>query len=133
MNLEDVFCEIKTDCCNIAHGWLPLLVIFDDHHLGTSMPPGGHPPHQLAASSFRFSAASKASRIFLIKSPPTAASKSGTLIPTRIASSLHIVASHSASRAFSASGKQSLSYDAGTRKPRPSERKCRDVSRFGPR
>jgi hypothetical protein len=41
MNLEDVFCEIKTDCCNIAHGWLPLLVIFDDHHLGTSMPSGG--------------------------------------------------------------------------------------------
>src|SRR5437588_12536727 len=52
MNLEDVFCEIKTDCCNIAHGWRPLLVIFDDHHLGTSMPSGGHPPHQLAASSF---------------------------------------------------------------------------------
>jgi len=28
----------------------PLLVIFDDHHLGTSMPSGGHPPHQLATS-----------------------------------------------------------------------------------
>src|SRR5436189_3059883 len=55
MNLEDVFCEIKTDCCNIAHGWLPLLVIFDDHHLGTSMPSGGHPPHQLAESSLSFS------------------------------------------------------------------------------
>jgi hypothetical protein len=54
MNLEDVFCEIKTDCCNIAHGWLPLLVIFDDHHLGTSMPLGGHPPQQLAASSLNF-------------------------------------------------------------------------------
>jgi hypothetical protein len=26
-----------------------LLEIFDDHHLGTSMPLGGHPPHQLAA------------------------------------------------------------------------------------
>jgi hypothetical protein len=25
-------------------------VIFDDHHPGTSMPSGGHPPHQLAAS-----------------------------------------------------------------------------------
>ena len=50
VNLEDVFCQIKTDCCNIAHGWLPLLVIFDDHHPGTSMPSGGHPPHQLAAS-----------------------------------------------------------------------------------
>jgi hypothetical protein len=29
-----------------------MLVIFDDHHPGTSMPSGGHPPHQLAASSF---------------------------------------------------------------------------------
>jgi predicted MFS family arabinose efflux permease len=27
-----------------------LLVILDDHHLGTEMPPGGHPPRQLAAS-----------------------------------------------------------------------------------
>ncbi|MGA8901228.1 hypothetical protein, partial [Bradyrhizobium sp.] len=26
-----------------------MLVIFDDHHLGTSMPSGGHPRHQLAA------------------------------------------------------------------------------------
>jgi hypothetical protein len=51
MNLEDIFCEIETNCCNVTHGWLPLLVIFDDHHLGTSMPSGGHPPHQLAASS----------------------------------------------------------------------------------
>ena len=50
MNLEDTLCQIKTNCCNIAHGWLPLLVIFDDHHPGTSMPSGGHPPHQLAAS-----------------------------------------------------------------------------------
>jgi hypothetical protein len=25
-----------------------LLVIFDDHHPGTSMPSGGYPPHQLA-------------------------------------------------------------------------------------
>ena len=44
MNLEDTLCQIKTNCCNIAHGWLPLLVIFDDHHLGTSMPSGAiHP------------------------------------------------------------------------------------------
>src|SRR5258708_16895003 len=50
VNLEDALCRIKTNCCNIAHGWLLLLVIFDDHHLGTSMPPGSHPPHQLAAS-----------------------------------------------------------------------------------
>jgi hypothetical protein len=48
IDLEDVLCQIKTDCCNIAHGWLPLVVIFDDHHFGTSMPSGGHPPHQLA-------------------------------------------------------------------------------------
>jgi hypothetical protein len=25
----------------MTHGWLPLLVIFDDHHFGTSMPSGG--------------------------------------------------------------------------------------------
>jgi KOW motif len=31
----------------------PHVWIADDHHLGTSMPLGGHPPHQLAASSFR--------------------------------------------------------------------------------
>jgi hypothetical protein len=35
MHLENLLCQIKTDCCNIAHGWLPLLVIFDDHHYGT--------------------------------------------------------------------------------------------------
>src|SRR6202140_69929 len=50
MNLEDALCQIKTNCCNIAHGWLPLLVISNDHHPGTSMPSGGHPPHQLVAS-----------------------------------------------------------------------------------
>jgi hypothetical protein len=49
MNLKDTLCQIKTNRFNIAHGWLPLLVIFDDHHPGTSMPSGGHPPHQLAA------------------------------------------------------------------------------------
>jgi hypothetical protein len=27
-------------------------VIFDDHHSGTSMPSGGHPPHQLVASLY---------------------------------------------------------------------------------
>jgi hypothetical protein len=48
MNLEDTLCQIKTNCCNIAHGWLPLL-ISNDHHPGTSMPSGGHPPHQLEA------------------------------------------------------------------------------------
>ena len=46
VHLKQVLCQIKTNCCNIAHGWLLLLVIFDDHHLGTSMPPGSHPPHQ---------------------------------------------------------------------------------------
>src|ERR1700692_106958 len=42
MNLEDTLCQIKTNCCNIAHGWLPLLVIFDDTYTGTLMPSGGH-------------------------------------------------------------------------------------------
>ena len=41
VNLKDTLCQIKTNSCNIAHGWLPLLVIFDDHHPGTSMPSGG--------------------------------------------------------------------------------------------
>jgi hypothetical protein len=45
MHLENVLCQIKTDCCNIAHGRLPSLVIFDDHHLWHSMPREGaiHP------------------------------------------------------------------------------------------
>lgn len=41
---EDVLCKIETDCCNVSHGRLPSLVVFDNHHLGTSMPLGGHPP-----------------------------------------------------------------------------------------
>ena len=52
MNLEDTLCQIQDQSSIFAHGWLPLLVIFDDHHPGTSMPSGGHPPHQLAALSF---------------------------------------------------------------------------------
>src|SRR6478735_9878613 len=44
MNLENVLCQIKTDSCNLAHGWLPLLVIFDDHHFGTRCREGAiHP------------------------------------------------------------------------------------------
>jgi hypothetical protein len=33
-----------------------LLMIFDDHHPGTSMPSWGHPPHQLASSWRRYRA-----------------------------------------------------------------------------
>jgi len=30
--------------------WMaPLLVLFDSHQLGTTMPRGGHPPHQIQA------------------------------------------------------------------------------------
>src|SRR5450759_4759787 len=50
VDLENVLGQVQPNCCNLAHGWLPLLVIFDDHHFGTQMPSGGHPPHQLAAS-----------------------------------------------------------------------------------
>jgi hypothetical protein len=35
MDLENVLGQVQTNCCNLAHGWLPLLVIFDDHHFGT--------------------------------------------------------------------------------------------------
>jgi hypothetical protein len=40
-----------------------LLVIFDDHHFGTSMPSGGHPPHQLG----HFSLADAAAQIKTLK------------------------------------------------------------------
>ena len=46
MDLKNVLGQVQPNCCNLVHGWLPLLVIFDDHHFGTSMPSGGHPPHQ---------------------------------------------------------------------------------------
>jgi hypothetical protein len=52
MNLENVLCQIKTDCCNIAYRWLPLLVIFDDRHLGTSMPWGAI--HPISGGLFHF-------------------------------------------------------------------------------
>jgi hypothetical protein len=32
-------------------------VIFDDHHLGTSMPSGRHPPHQLVARQAKLGSA----------------------------------------------------------------------------
>src|ERR1700688_4131333 len=53
MNLEDALCQIKTNCCNIAHGWLPLLVISNDHHPGTSMPSGAIHPISWRPLSFQ--------------------------------------------------------------------------------
>jgi hypothetical protein len=50
VELENMLREINADGANLAHGWLPLLVIFDDHQLGTQMPSGGHPPHQFEIS-----------------------------------------------------------------------------------
>jgi hypothetical protein len=38
MDLKDVLGEIQPNHCNLPHGWLPFLVIFDDHHFGTPMP-----------------------------------------------------------------------------------------------
>jgi hypothetical protein len=38
MDLEYALGQIQPNRCNLAHGWRPLLVIFDDHHLGTQMP-----------------------------------------------------------------------------------------------
>jgi hypothetical protein len=56
---KNVLCQLKTNCCNIAHVWLPLLVIFDDHHFrhfdavrGPSTPSVGGLFHK-AQSRFR--------------------------------------------------------------------------------
>ncbi len=38
MDLKDVLGQIQPNRCNLIHGWLPFLVIFDDHHFGTQMP-----------------------------------------------------------------------------------------------
>jgi len=38
VQLENVLRDVDADSGNLAHGWLPLLVIFDDHHFGTQMP-----------------------------------------------------------------------------------------------
>ncbi len=46
VDLKDVLGQIQPNRCNHTHGWLPLMVTFDDHHSGTQMPSGGHPPHQ---------------------------------------------------------------------------------------
>jgi hypothetical protein len=37
MDLKDVLGQIQPNRCNLAHEWLPFLVIFD-HHFGTQMP-----------------------------------------------------------------------------------------------
>jgi hypothetical protein len=51
VELENMLREINADGAHVAHGWLPLLVIFDDHQFGTQMPSGGHPPHQFECNS----------------------------------------------------------------------------------
>jgi hypothetical protein len=61
--LRKLLLSLQPNCCNFTHGWLPLLVIFDDHHFGTSMPSGGHPPHQLG----HFSLANAAAQIKTLK------------------------------------------------------------------
>ena len=45
MDLKNVLGQINSDRRNLAHGWLPPLVILDDTILALEMPSGGHPPH----------------------------------------------------------------------------------------
>ena len=52
MDLKNVLGQIQPNRCNLAHGWLPLMVMFDNHHFGTQMPGGGHPPHQFEICFF---------------------------------------------------------------------------------
>jgi hypothetical protein len=35
VHLKDVLGQIQPNRCNLLHGWLPFLVIFDDDHFGT--------------------------------------------------------------------------------------------------
>jgi transposase len=48
MHLEDVLGQVEADRCNLDLDGSPL-VLFDSHQLGTTMPRGGHPPHQIQA------------------------------------------------------------------------------------
>jgi hypothetical protein len=51
VNLKNMLRQIQPDRRNLAHGWLPLMVSFSNHHSGTWMPFGGHPPHHSMTSS----------------------------------------------------------------------------------
>jgi transposase len=48
VDLEDMLGQIETDRCNLHVDGSPLM-LFDSHQLGTTMPRGGHPPHQIQA------------------------------------------------------------------------------------
>ena len=48
VDLEDMLGEVEADRCNLHVDGSPL-VLFDSHQLGTTMPRGGHPPHQIQA------------------------------------------------------------------------------------
>src|SRR5262249_3335856 len=51
VNLKNMLGYVQSDCRNLAHGWLPFLVIRHRHQIGTSMPQGGHPPHHSITSA----------------------------------------------------------------------------------
>src|SRR5262249_55888627 len=55
VNLKNMLGYVQSDCRNLAHGWLPFLVIRHRHQIGTSMPQGGHPPHHSITTSARAS------------------------------------------------------------------------------
>ena len=48
VDLEDMLGQVEADRCNLHVDGSPL-VLFDSHQLGTTMPRGGHPPHQIQA------------------------------------------------------------------------------------
>src|SRR5262249_290028 len=62
VNLKNMLGYVQSDCRNLAHGWLPFLVIRHRHQIGTSMPQGGHPPHHSITSSARASSVGGTSR-----------------------------------------------------------------------
>src|SRR5215469_17183009 len=53
VNLKNMLRQIQPDRRNLTHGWLALMGYFTNHHSGTWMPFGGHPPHHSTTSSAR--------------------------------------------------------------------------------
>src|SRR5262249_40071611 len=52
MHLKNMLRQVQSDRSNLAHGWLPSLLI-RSQQFGTQMPQGGHPPHHSITSSAR--------------------------------------------------------------------------------
>src|SRR5262249_39767976 len=61
MHLKNMLRQVQSDRSNLAHGWLPSLLI-RSQQFGTQMPQGGHPPHHSITSSARASSVGGISR-----------------------------------------------------------------------